>query len=84
MKKDLLDVGKTLIIDTLGNEVPMYNLERTVCDAFRSRNSIEAQDFNAILKSYVARLDKDLNLLMEYAKLFRVDNVARRYLEVLL
>ncbi len=84
VKKDLLDVGKTLIIDTLGNEVPMYNLERTVCDAFRSRNSIEAQDFNAILKSYVARLDKDLNLLMEYAKLFRVDNVARRYLEVLL
>lgn len=33
---------------------------------------------------YVARADKDLNLLMEYADILRVRNVARRYLEVLL
>ena len=84
VKKELLKVGRSIIIDNLGNEVPMYDLERTICDAFRSRNSIEAQDFNSILKSYVRRTDKNLNLLMEYAKLFRVDNVARRYLEVLL
>lgn len=32
------------------------------------------------LKTYVSRNDKDLNLLMEYAKLFRVDNVIRRYM----
>ena len=84
VKKELLKVGKTTIIDGFGNKIPMYDLERSICDAFRSRNSIEAQDFNSILKSYVKRTDKNLNLLMEYAKLFRVDNVARRYLEVLL
>lgn len=84
VKKELLEVGKTTVTDNLGNEIPMYDLERSICDAFRSRNSIEAQDFNSILKSYVKRTDKNLNLLMEYAKLFRVDNVARRYLEVLL
>ena len=84
VKKELLEVGKTTIIDNLGCEIPMYDLERSICDAFRSRNSIEAHDFNSILKSYVRRADKNLNLLMEYAKLFRVDNVARRYLEVLL
>ena len=84
VKKELLGVGKTIVTDALGNQVPMYNLERTVCDAFRSRNSIESQDFNSILKSYVARPDKDLNLLMGYAELFRMKNVARKYLEVLL
>ncbi len=84
VKKELLGVGKTTVVDSLGNKIPMYNLERTICDALRSRNSIEAQDFNTILKSYVARADKDLNKMMEYAKLFRVDNVARRYFEVLL
>ena len=83
-KKELLEVGKIIVTDDLGCEIPMYDLERSICDAFRSRNSIEAQDFNSILKSYVRRADKNLNLLMEYAKLFRVDNVARRYLEVLL
>ena len=84
VKKELLDVGKITITDTFGNEVPMYDLERTICDALRGRNSIEVQDFNSILKTYVARPDKDLNKLMDYAKLFRVDNIARRYLEVLL
>jgi predicted transcriptional regulator of viral defense system len=69
VKKELLKVGKTTIIDDFGNKIPMYDLERSICDAFRSRNSIEAQDFNSILKSYVKRTDKNLNLLMEYAKL---------------
>ena len=55
-----------------------------VCDLMRSRSSIEAQDFNSVLKTYVSRRDKDLNRLMEYAKLFRVDNVIRRYMGVLL
>ena len=84
VKKELLGVGKTTVTDSLGNDIPMYNLERTICDALRSRNSIEAQDFNSILKTYVAMPNKDLNKLMEYTKLFRVDNVARRYFEVLL
>ena len=84
VKKELLDVGKITVTDSLGNNIPMYNLERTICDALRSRNSIEAQDFNSILKTYVAMPEKDLNKLMEYAKFFRVDNIARRYFEVLL
>lgn len=50
----------------------------------RNRSSIEAQDFSPVLKTYVSRKDKDLNRLMEYAKLFRVDNVIRRYMGVLL
>ena len=84
IKKQLLDVGKITVTDPLGNNIPMYNLERTICDALRSRSSIEIQDFNSILKTYVAMSNKDLNKLMEYAKLFRVDNIARRYFEVLL
>ena len=64
--------------------IPMYDLERTICDLIRSRNSIEIQDFNSALKAYVARKGKDLNQLMEYAKLFRGDNVIRRYMGVLL
>ena len=84
VKKDLLETGKTTVMNDSGHELPMYNLERTICDLFRSRSSIEIQDFAAIIKSYISRPDKDLNRLMEYAGLFRVDQVIRRYLEVLL
>lgn len=84
VKKELLDVGKIIVRDNSGNMIPMYDLERTICDLMRSRSSIEAQDFNSALKAYVSRKDKNLNRLMEYAKLFRVDNVFRRYMGVLL
>ena len=84
VKKELLDVGKIIVRDNSGNMIPMYDLERTICDLMRSRSSIEAQDFNSALKAYVSRKDKNLNRLMEYAKLFRVDNVIRRYMGVLL
>ena len=84
VKRELLDVGKIIVKDNDGNMIPMYDLERTICDLMRSRSSIEAQDFNSILKTYVSRRDKDLNRLMEYAKLFRVDNVIRKYMGVLL
>lgn len=84
VKRELLDIGKAVVKDNDGNLIPMYDLERTICDLVRSRNSIEIQDFNTALKAYVSRKDKNLNQLMEYAKLFRVDNVIRRYMEVLL
>lgn len=84
VKKELLGVGRMSVRDYAGNEIPMYDLERSICDLVRSRSSFEVQEFNAVLKAYVARKDKDLNRLMEYAKLFRVDNVLRRYMGVLL
>ncbi len=84
VKKELLDVGRIMVLDNCGNEIPMYDLERTVCNLVRSRNSIEAQDFSSVLKSYVSRKDKDLNKLMKYARLFKVDKIIRNYMEVLL
>ena len=84
VKKDLLNIGKMTVSDSFGNDIPMYDLERTICDLIRSRNSIEIQEFNTVLKTYVAGKKKDLNRLMEYAKLFHIDNVIRRYMEVLL
>mgnify|MGYP004686792535 CR=1 FL=1 len=84
IKKELLNIGKTFVVDNCGNKIPMYDLERTICDLIRSRNSIEVQEFTSVLKTYVSRKDKDLNRLMEYAKQFRVQNVLRKYMEVLL
>lgn len=84
VKKELLNVGKIIVKDNSGNMIPMYNLERTICDLMRNRSTIEIQDFNSVIRVYVSRKDKDLNQLMEYAKLFRVDKVIRRYMGVLL
>lgn len=64
--------------------IPVYDPEKRICDLIRSHSSFEIQDFQAALKNYVSRPDKDLNRLMTYAPLFHVDTFIRQYLEVLL
>lgn len=84
VKKELLDLGKITVRDNYNNDISMYDMERTICDLIRNRNSIEIQEFSAILKAYVSKSDKDLMKLMEYGKKFHIDNVIRRYMEILL
>lgn len=84
VKKELLEVGKTEGQTSLGHKVPIYDMERTVCDLIRSRNRFEAQDFQSALRAYVGKKDKNLNRLMRYAALFHVERKLQEYMEVLL
>ena len=67
-----------------GHDVPVYDMERTICDVLRSRRHIEMQTFQGALKTYARRGDKDLRTLLRYAKMFRVEKILRQYLGVLL
>ena len=84
VKKELMDIGKEYVKTYQGHEIPIYNLERTICDLMRSKSRFEIQDFQTALKTYVAREDKKLNKLMEYAQVFHVDKKIREYMEVML
>ena len=84
VKKELHGEGIVMMQTSFGNVVPVYNMERTICDIIRNRNNTEIQTLQTALKQYVKRKDKDLRLLMQYAVKFRVDKILRQYLEVLL
>lgn len=84
IKQDLYPVGREEITTSFGNEVPVYNMERTICDIIRSRKNIEIQTFQDALKQYSARKEKNLHQLMKVAKVFRVEKILRQSLEVLL
>lgn len=84
IKPELFELGKTVLKTPAGNDVPVYDLERTICDAVRSRNKIGTETFLAALKLYAANPKKDLNKLYSYAKYMRVSNILRQYLKVLL
>lgn len=83
INKERLDIG--LITKELedGTHIRVYNMERTICDIIRDRNKIDSQIFNTALKEYMKRNDKNLNLLYEYAKEFKILKILRMYLEVL-
>jgi predicted transcriptional regulator of viral defense system len=84
IKEDLFELGRTILKTPAGNDVPVYDLERTICDVIRSRNKLGTETFLAALKQYATSPKKNLNRLNDYAKQLRVANILRRYLEVLL
>ena len=84
VKKELHEIGLTDTKTPFGHTVPVYDMERTICDLLRSRRRIEIQVFQDALKQYARRKDKNLRTLMQYASLFHVEKMLRQYLEVLL
>ena len=84
IKAELHEVGLTTAQTPFDHDVPVYDMERTICDVLRSRSHIEMQTFQDALKAYARRKDKDLRTLVRYARLFRVEKILRQYLEVLL
>ena len=84
IKRDLHTVGTTEAETMFGHTVRVYNMERTICDCLRSRNRIDVTLLTDALRRYVRRNDKNLNILMNMAKTFRVEQPLHRYMEVLL
>ncbi len=84
VKPEIHAIGRTTVQTPFGRWVPVYDMERTICDLIRSRNGIEIQTFQDAIKQYVQRKDKNLRTLMQYAALLRVEKILRQYLEMLL
>lgn len=84
IKKDLYELGKTETQTPGGHMVAVYDPERSLCDLFRNRSQVEAQDLHAAMREYVRGKEKNIPLLLRYAKELRVGRVLKSYLEVLL
>jgi len=83
-KSQWYDVGVEEVKTPSGNLVKAYNRERTLCDILRPNSLADIQIVSESFKQYVERKDRNIPLLSEYARLFKVDNKLRSYLEVLL
>lgn len=84
VKDDLYLIG---IVDAKSpnkNPIRVYNSERTLCDILRGRSNTDIQIIVDAFKRYTRRDQKNIPLLSQYAKLFRVEKKMRPYLEVLL
>lgn len=84
IKRELHEVGVVQMNTMFGHTVRVYNLERTICDCIRSRNKMDAAIVTDAVKQYSKRNDKNLNELMQMAKIFHVTKPLKSYMEVLL
>ena len=76
--------GITTIASPNGFIVPVYNIEKTICDVVRNKDNMDYQVVTDALKLFSKRPVKNLTRLMQYAKLLRIESVIRTYFEVLL
>ncbi len=81
---DLLDLGKTKVKTNYGNDVRVYDMDRTVCDIIKAKEKIDIQIFQTAIKEYMKSKSKNLTLLMQYARILGIEDKVRLYTEVLL
>lgn len=84
VKNEFYDIGIIEGKSPGGNTIRYYSAERTLCDVLKGRSGTDVQIITDAFKRYARSKNKNIPLISEYAKLFRVENKVRSYLEVLL
>ena len=85
---DTVDESYNLgIADTktsLGNVVRAYDKEKTICDLVKHKDKIEFEVYVKALTRYARSKDKDINKLMRYAQIMKIENKVRDQMEVII
>lgn len=83
-KPEWYALGVTKVKTAFGNEVPVYDRERTICDMIRYRKDTEVQTFRTAMREYMSSEKKNLGNLMRYARNLGIEDNVRIYTEVML
>ena len=77
-------IGIETVHSPAGSLINVYGKERTICDILRPLHGVAAEVTGEAVKRYVKSKDRNLPKLSQYAKLFKVEDKVRSYLEVLI
>lgn len=76
-------LGRITVETPFGNQVHIYDKERTICDCLKKMNQLDSDLVNEAIKRYVTTPGTDYSRLLQYASIFKIKERVRRYLEVL-
>lgn len=69
IKKELLNMGVITVKTPHGFNVKSYNIERTICDVIKARNTgIDKEQSNKFIRNIIRSNKADINKIYEYAK----------------
>ncbi len=66
------EIGIIEVLTPLNNPVKVYNAERCICDILKEKDTFDLELRNKILNYYFSSKDKNIELLLEYAKIFNI------------
>lgn len=83
-KLDTYSEGLDTVKSPMGMELKVYNVEKTLCDILVKRANVDIQITTEAFKKYSQMNNRNIPELSRYAKLLKVEDKVRSYLEVLL
>ena len=78
------EIGIIKVTSPLGNPVKVYNAERCICDMLKSEKDFDLELQNRVLDYYFSSKDKNIELLLEYAKIFNIYEKVNTIVEVMM
>jgi len=82
--KNLHTIGKITMKTPYGNEVYVYDKERTICDCLKKKEQLDSDLVNDAVRRYLKTPGSDYATLIKYAELFNIKELVRKYMEVLI
>ncbi len=76
-------LGQTRL-EISGENILIYDLEKSVCDAVKYRMKVGEELMAEILKNYLKRTDRNLDKLLKYAQHLKVETVLLQNLKLIL
>ena len=83
-KKETYELGITQIKTNLGNNVQVYNAEKTICDLIRHSQKIDSENYTKSLHNYAKLKDKNISRLIEYSKIMGIEKKVSEIMMVVL
>ena len=83
VEKKYYEIGITNAKTMFGNDIKVYNMERTICDLVKARKKIDSEVFSKAIKEYSKHPNRDYVLLRKYAKIFNIENKIDEIIEVI-
>ena len=78
------NLGVIEIVSALDNVIRVYDKEKTICDLIKNKDKVEFEVYAKALNNYAKAKDKNINKLMEYARIMKIENKVRSQMEVVL
>ena len=79
VKDENYDLGVTTVKDLSGNDIKVYNSERTICDIIKNKNKIDTQIYVQGIQNYFLNHKPNLRQLAQYAKKL---NMSKKVMEI--
>ncbi len=80
--KSILSLGVEIKETEMGNKIPVYNIERTICDIIKSDTKMDSYVVNQAIRRYIE--NGKLSKLMIYASKMGIEKKVRKKLEILI